>query len=732
MATIKDQIEFEEQTLHAWKEKAKEQHALGADKQMLYHRLQQCAEMLKEVAHDHAGTAGRYNKILLDSIIDNDWLTVAYLGINTVFDAVAAQKSSIQAIVLKIGTRIEDNYKYTIFEQENKKTVAYLRDTLKKRRSKDADHARRLLHHHMSAKEISWETWDLHTKSHIGSRVLSAIVDVYDDIFEIEDYNTGIKSNKRIIMTGEFTAWKDKYVDFRSSWCTPPVPLKIPPMQWGDDFKSGFYTERMKLDKIKCYTKSHRETFQPCKEVDDALNKQGNTAWIIDVSMLNRVQYVLQTGVYQRIKKLAPAKHTALAEHLCTEELSDEQKTLKREWRWEERDAHTANISVNARMLRLSRSIKSAAELALWKQFYFVYTVDLTGRMYCNSSTINTQGGDFDKSLLSFSKQYKISKRGREWLCITAAKYYGKKGSQEDLYAWYCKNIENIQEVANNADSIWWTTAKSPWCFLRTCLEIHKEYSGFPVPLDGVCNGLQHYATLTRNKQAAQRLGMITNAPQDLYSYIVAVIEAVLGKYDWLTRDFLKKPVMLTCYGVTISNIAYRIGRDLIDNLPNEKIKEVTALIKQVLVQELEFALQGMKLIQQSYNGGYHTWTSPTGFICYQSYEMQDTITIKVNLSSTVRINLKKNTGKPNKRKQRSALPANYIHSLDAAHATFVANAVPYDIRLTHDEFAVPCNKVDDLQQIITRTFVDMYKDLRLQDGDLDINEILNKKYFFC
>lgn len=734
MASILEQIEYEESTVKNWKSEWKETGKDAAHASLTKHRLLETAERLEDVSKDLRGTKGRYNKMLADSVVDGDWITIAYIGISQVFKVVEDTGNSLQTVIYAIGGGVEDHYKMTLFEKTHKKTYDTIKEKLKKRGSKDVDHGRRTLNFYMRQTETTWERWDIAVKSQIGARILRVVLEVYEDIFSVETYQEGTKRKTRVRVTPEFKDWETAFIEYRSSWCVPPLPLKIPGTDWGTDLEGGFYTERMKVKKVKCRNKTHESKIKNMPEVDEALNRQQKVAWVINKKMLSRVQEVLNSGAYKDIPDLSAQEHTEIAEYLkCRkEERTEEQAQELRNWKYAERDAYESEVKVAARMMKVSRTVKTALMLEKWEEFYFVYNCDLVGRMYCNSVGINTQGGDLEKSLLDFKKKYKVSKDGRKWLRITTAKYFGIKGSEKELLKWFADNEELIQAVRDDWSVNWWTKADKPWLFLRMCTEAYEEYSSMPIPLDGVCNGLQHYAALMRCKTTAENLGMTTKYPSDVYTLVKDHLEILYGKQEWLTRSFTKTPVMLIAYGISKNSMKRLLWPKLQKYMTWEEGNKVGENLWEALQGVIKAAIAGMEILKKEYTDGFMEWITPTGFVCYQPYEKTETIVIKLTLSETVRINMKKETGECNKRKQKSAYPANKIHSMDASHAVRIVNNTNTDIRCTHDEFAVNCNKVSILQETIANEFIKLYKEVKLADGDLLLSSIQNSKYFFC
>ena len=149
-------------------------------------------------------------------------------------------------------------------------------------------------------------------------------------------------------------------------------------------------------------------------------------------------------------------------------------------------------------------------------------------------------------------------------------------------------------------------------------------------------------------------------------------------------------------------------------------------------------------------------WVSPSGFIV--NCKLNNTMRLVERVSvgdKQVKIVGVWSTDRPDMRKHISAIAANYIHSLDAAHqaATVVSWFAKgkFAFAAVHDSYAVHASDVDELVYVIKDEFVKMYDVDNFYDfirvsilsteegfdepaprlGKLDIHQVYDSDYFF-
>ena len=742
---IGKQVKFEEETYKFSKRGfCGKNHESTTNKVIVKDRLLDVAEDLADTSVNLEGTIGRYNKIFADTVVDNDFITVAYIGLSVVFESVSMGTASLTQVIMKIGQQIEDNYRFMLFETENKKVIELVKEDLNKRRSKQYHHRRRVLADKMS-KYCDWEPWDNRIVAHMGTIVLDAIMNNYSDLLEIKDVKRGVVSMNMLIPTPKFCDWKNEYVSSMARYHIESYPMMIEPLNWEHEFRGGWYSERLKIGIVKTHSKEHKEKINVPEIVKKALNYQQSTAYTINKKMLEIVKDLINTNSISEMSKF----YVGVLEDYPSHFNQDTKKMLPEEQeefvKWKRRRAgvYTTRVKVNSRILWMSRTIRKATDLKDWDKLHFVFTCDFVGRMYPNSVFLSPQGSDLEKSLLDFKNEVNVSERGKVWIKVHTAKCYGIKGSEKELVKWYNTNISMIESIKNDWNDLRWTLAKKPFCFLRACQEDFKT-SNLPIGVDGVCNGLQHYAGLFRDEVTAKNLGMTGDARADVYTLILDKCMTELKKvksivsYLWqgknLNRDFFKPLVMLLSYGITKQSLSRKIFVQSLTEvlISYDNCAFLSDVIWKLFEQELKCVIKGMGILKEKVGKDFMTWESPSGFVIFQPYYKKVVMYVNLKVQRKIKISLKTETKECNSRKQRQAFPANYIHGNDAAHAVNIIVSMGTDIRAVHDEFAVHCNKVDKLQIVIKDTFVRMYENVESEHlGTLKLSDINHKNFFY-
>jgi len=241
----------------------------------------------------------------------------------------------------------------------------------------------------------------------------------------------------------------------------------------------------------------------------------------------------------------------------------------------------------------------------------------------------------------------------------------------------------------------------------------------------------------------------------------VAIAKIVNGK---VSRKTIKQTVMTSVYGVTFVG-----ARDQISNAIKDQklIDEEDRPAASSYIAKLTFAA-----MHQMFTVARHimtwlsdcatlistkdevvTWTTPLGLPVCQPYRQSRRYVVKTLLQKIV-LSDESDDLPVSARKQRSAFPPNYVHSLDSTHMLITANkcaargivfAAVHDSYWTH-----PCS-IDELNVTLREAFIDLHGQPLLhqllaqfqQDhpdidfppvpsrGDLDINLVLQSPYFF-
>lgn len=369
--------------------------------------------------------------------------------------------------------------------------------------------------------------------------------------------------------------------------------------------------------------------------------------------------------------------------------------------------------------LRCDLSIKlGIAEKFKDDVMYFPHNIDFRGRAYPIPPNLSHLGADLSRGIMMFDKAKKLGPHGLEWLKIHLSNLFGhNKISLSDRMAWTEAHMSQIRDsVSQPLDGErWWLTAENPFQALAACGEIvgaidsgnPEEYMcRLPVHQDGSCNGLQHYAGLGRDAQGGSAVNLVPHEkPQDVYSSVLEKVilkvaedihipendqRALDGKcarlvHGLVSRKVIKQTVMTSVYGVTRSGARAQVEARLHDvfNLDStttpEREKEIAdaagylANLTLVSLAEMFTSARDImdwlgncaKLVAQQDKSV--SWVTPLGLPVIQPYRkvqihavhtVLQTITLAVH-SDMLPVSVKK---------QKSAFPPNFVHSMDATH----------------------------------------------------------------
>jgi DNA-directed RNA polymerase, mitochondrial len=311
------------------------------------------------------------------------------------------------------------------------------------------------------------------------------------------------------------------------------------------------------------------------------------------------------------------------------------------------------------------------------------------------------------------------------------------KITMQERIEWADMHLDDIRDSALRPfdGPRWWATAEEPFQALATCFEITdalnsgdpaKFMSRLPVHQDGSCNGLQHYAALGRDHPGATAVSLVPGEkPGDVYS---AVLSIVLSKLDadaaypddppgavfdesesventkrkcrdfarllkgHVNRKVIKQTVMTSVYGVTKLGARNQVRARLMEvffpnsNELNDEDKETKVywaagyladLTLQSLGEMFSSANQIMDwlgtcaLLVAKVNQPI-SWVTPLGLPVIQPYRKSASYKVKT-LLQTITLALDDDSLPVQIKKQKSAFPPNFVHSLDATHMLMTA-----------------------------------------------------------
>lgn len=402
-------------------------------------------------------------------------------------------------------------------------------------------------------------------------------------------------------------------------------------------------------------------------------------------------------------------------------------------------------------------------------EVFFAVTMDSRGRMYYRGGLLTPQGTDFCKAAFQFANSKQLGETGQRALYLHAANCFGMdKISIDARVAWVDSNraqlalIEDhhdIQEFYPSADTFQAAVAvkelQKLWAFAGTPSEFE---SNLVCHQDGTCNGLQHMAAITKNRQTAITVNCVESShsdePSDIYGIIAkfaadntaGAVQALINKYG---RSMAKNPVMITGYGAGEATIIKNTAKYLVSKNEDAGLAED---IGKAYIHAIESNAGAVKSLTEALKGRVETvveagatrfeWTTADGFIA--STEYRD---IECNRIRAGRFNALVRDMFPaplDEVKTVGAMAPNFIHSIDATHLRMVVNSCNHDLVTVHDSIGSHAGTYFETATAIREEFVNVHKFDALGNlcesmgmrtpkfrGDYKASEALKSSYIF-
>eukprot|EP01119_Soliformovum_irregulare_P001637 TRINITY_DN1136_c0_g1_i1.p1 TRINITY_DN1136_c0_g1~~TRINITY_DN1136_c0_g1_i1.p1 ORF type:complete len:903 (-),score=209.58 TRINITY_DN1136_c0_g1_i1:34-2742(-) len=574
-------------------------------------------------------------------------------------------------------------------------------------------------------------------------------------------------------------------------------PMLIPPVPWQSAMEGGYLHPNSQTAVMR--TKGHALHLEELKHVPasqiepifDILNALSGTSWIINKPLYDVVVAIWNAG--GGVASLPSRQDVPVPPEIeWDDEMStDKEKSIEF---YTKNNARKKAIQHNRDLhsLRCDTILKlSVAESVLNEVFYFPHNMDFRGRTYPIPPHLNHLGADISRGMLLFSEGRAYGENGLKWLKIHIANLYGKdKLSFEERTAFTEEHHDDIIESATNPvhGKGWWKSAENPWQVLSACFEYqkvinspdHTKYvSHLPIHQDGTCNGLQHYAALGGDIAGAREVNLLpSDRPQDVYNGVAMLVakriekdaeagnEMALKLKGKIERKIIKQTVMTSVYGVTFVGAREQIENALKDRktIDEESIWKASTYIARHTFNSLGEIFHGANSIMKwlskcasviSRAGHTVKWVTPLGLPVVQPYRKRDNKREYVRtLVQTVCLYRDRDDLPVNARKQTTAFPPNYVHSLDSSHmmkACLGMKKANLTFASVHDSFWTHAGSVDDMNVIIRDTFVELHQEPLLEDllksfqleypdlkfpelprkGELDVSMVKQSKYFF-
>ncbi len=493
--------------------------------------------------------------------------------------------------------------------------------------------------------------------------------------------------------------------------------------------------------------------------------------------------------------------------------------------RWTDKQYCLRNQSQAMRNKAILETINGNETMPGWigYEFYQSMYLDYRGRIYNRDPYFSYQSNDLARGHFLFAEEKEIDQKGAEYTFIHAATSFNQTYKIEELehqpwieldyktslendglvdisvdkmgvidkHNWTVEHIEKILDVAENPIGMqnYWLSAEKPWVFLSLCFEIggivgsalsgEPYYSSMPISIDGVNNGTQHLAAMSRDEKAGRLVGLMPmKMPKDFYLVMgkkilelnedteigfkmknipMKLIRKGISKRGSMTRAYdagarkIGEIIYQDSYDAGITS-TYNItrsdskvlGKDLVEAY--DSICHGPVEIKKYLQALVEHKINNMNMKDIS-------WNTPSGFpVLTQKWVARKKVYkgyIGKHRISHVYLDV---TDKPALAEHLSAIGANWVHSYDASHMSLVINKINLpSFGAIHDSFSVHARDVEELIYITKSEFIKMYakdifenmrEEIIWNDGSFDkdiptvgnliLEDIYGSDFFFC
>ncbi|XP_043721736.1 DNA-directed RNA polymerase 2, chloroplastic/mitochondrial-like [Telopea speciosissima] len=573
----------------------------------------------------------------------------------------------------------------------------------------------------------------------------------------------------------------------------PYMPMLVPPVNW-TGYDKGAY---LFLPSYVMRTHGARQQREAVKKVPqkqlesvyEALDTLGNTKWRVNKRVLSVVDRIWASG--GRLADLVDREDVSLPEEPDTED----EEVLKK-WKWKIKTAKKENSERHSQRCDIELKLAVARKMKDEEGFFYPHNLDFRGRAYPMHPYLNHLGSDLCRGVLEFSERRPLGKSGLHWLKIHLANVYAggvDKLSYDGRIAFTENHLDDIFDSADRPleGRRWWLNAEDPFQCLATCINLSEALrssspettiSHMPIHQDGSCNGLQHYAALGRDTLGAAAVNLVGGVkPADVYSGIAARVLDIMRRdaekdpatdpnalrarllITQVDRKLFKQTVMTSVYGVTYIGARDQIKRRLKERNAISDESELfgaACYAAKTTLTALGEMFQAARSIMSwlgecakvivSENQPVR-WTTPLGLPVVQPYRKLGRHLIKTSLQI---LTLRRETDKVMVKRQRTAFPPNFVHSLDGSHMMMTALACKkagLNFAGVHDSYWTHACDVDEMNRILREKFVDLYEQPILENllesflesfptlsfpplperGDFDLREVLESPYFF-
>ena len=465
---------------------------------------------------------------------------------------------------------------------------------------------------------------------------------------------------------------------------------------------------------VDALTKDHEATCSRLEEVEKELKlerkrRQKGGIWkqipLEDrtIGYLNSL-WVKQKRQDSRRKKQGLAPHPD--EHKSRFLHEDQRKVRGEYWsRWYE--CSNAREATDTKFNDLNRTLKHANERLGDNTFYQRVFLDHRGRMYLSKSIVNYQSGDLQRGLVDFAEGKKVRKLDMKYLYLHLANLAGVKGDadtretsalmhKKDWLKWGKNPVKWYADWSSQAGD-------DKWQFIRGCIELaaldknphHK--STLIAEIDQSTSCLQHVALIIGDRDLANRVNLGPDY-NDIYQEIADNMQELSGLKDSDRRKLVKMALVPWTYGGNAWTACQEYHKSdmsyLKDKTPSGRLKLANRIIKAIegeIPSAVEFRDEYQEKVNQRWERTterYVGWVTSSDFEVHVYRQKTDERRVYIwheskakdsGRDETVKVTAYEPNNIANKDKIRTAMPPNFVHSIDASVMHFVLADTPDD-----------------------------------------------------
>lgn len=709
--------------------------------------------------------------------IDPD--VAALLALKEILNGIS-QKRTIQDVATAIGRAIELEQKLTRFADQEphlyKKVYQYVNESPL---GFNPEYRARVLAY--AAKKYTTTgiiSWTKDEMLHVGVALLDLAIK-FTGLVTTVRAGRNLKSMRVFVVgTPQLETWLNAQHHKCSLLQPSYLPMLVPPKDWTSLNDGGYLTPELAYPMIRGRTRQIESELTQAKMplVYNAVNTMQRVPYNINSRVLATLTILWERGhpipeSAARVDRPRPPKPGDYATN----------PDARKRWKLEAKETYMENQRERGKRLNVTSALSIARRFE-HDTLYFPHMLDFRGRMYAVTQYLSPQGSDVSRGLLLFGNGKPLGKSGLKWLDIHAANTFGvDKVSEDDQLRWAQDHRDEMIRCASDPlTHKFWHDADKPVQFLAACFEIadaHRDgkpdetyISHLPIMVDGTCNGIQHLAAMSRDRNAGRFVNLIPGPkPEDIYGVVAEETKQWLVRYcgtasssgpsvspsppssatstppppsaleiaqGWLgygiDRSTTKRPTMIQPYGGTLPAVEEYTVEWINKKVHKTKQPHPWGRYKRraarfaagAIWESMSNLLAGPRSVMEwtkalakimTKAGKPMSWHTPSGFCVLQQRFDRSNRTVKTRLGDKiVKVTMSANTNKLNSRRQTQALAPNFIHSLDAAALhltinTMIAAGIT-DIAAIHDSYGTHACDMDFLSCALRKEFVQMYE----------------------